>query len=164
MLCAIYDILRSLDMMNLNMKFTIFIFVFVVCVVAAFFIFWPAPAVSVSQNFVTIRDQRFSVEVVRTPEEQSRGLSGHAPLASNEGMLFPFPSGSAPGFWMKDMLFPIDIIWIADGRVVGFVKRAAPDDSPQRMTYYPPQPITEVLEVAAGTAARLGILVGDLVK
>lgn len=131
-------------------------------IIAAAFFFWPAPAVSVRDNFLTIRGQQFFVEVARTTTEQSRGLSGHAPLAADAGMLFPFPTGSMPGFWMKDMLFPIDIIWIADGRVVGFVERVMPDDRADRMTYYPPQPIDAVLEVAAGTVTRLGIQIGDL--
>lgn len=151
---------RNFDDIILKMKY--FIFGLVVAIVfVLIFLFWPAPAASVRDNFVTIRGQKFIVEIARTSEEQSRGLSGHAPLAPDEGMLFPFPPGSTPGFWMKDMLFPIDIVWIADGRVVGFVEHAAPDDRPNRMTYYPPQPVTEVLEVAAGTVGRLGIQIGD---
>ncbi len=116
------------------------------------------------RDVITIRDQQLMIEIARTGAEQERGLSGHAPLAANAGMLFPFPSGSMPGFWMKDMLFPIDMIWIADGRVVGFVERAAPDDRPTRTVYYPPQPISDVLEVAAGTVARLGVQVGDTLQ
>ena len=146
------------------MRKTIFILLLLFVAIAAMYFLLPVPAAMQPQNFVTIRDQQFAVEVARTPESQARGLSGHAPLTPDEGMLFPFPTGSTPGFWMKDMLFPIDIIWIVDDQVVGFVERAMPDDRPNRTTYYPPKPITEVLEVAAGTVARFGIQVGDEVQ
>ncbi len=143
------------------MRKIIFVFILFLVIAVAGFLFWPTPAAMTPQNFVTIRGQQFIVEVAQTPAEQSRGLSGHAPLAPDEGMLFPFPAGSQPGFWMKDMLFPIDIVWIADGRVIGFVERAVPDDTSGRAVYYPPSAITDVLEVSAGTVARLGMQVGD---
>lgn len=124
-----------------------------------------APAVpETSGASVVMAGESFNVEVARTPGEQIRGLSGHAPLAGNAGMLFAFPAPAPQSFWMKDMLFPIDIIWINNSAVAGLVPRALPDDSPARAIYYSPEPVQYVLEVPAGTSDRLGIKPGTSVK
>ena len=63
---------------------------------------------------------------------------------------------------MKDMLFPIDIIWIGEsGQVIGVTERVKPDSFPQ--TYQPPAPVLYVLEVQNGWAERHKIKIGDLV-
>src|SRR3989338_6103217 len=57
-------------------------------------------------------EKEFSVEVVDSDFARGRGLSGRSALLENQGMFFVFEKESDYGFWMKDMLFPIDIIWI----------------------------------------------------
>lgn len=106
----------------------------------------------------------FVVEVARTFAERARGLSGHAPLGRNDGMLFVFPSPSAGAFWMDGMLFPLDFIWIAHGRVAGVTENAQPASIAGYTLYYPPVPVDYVLEVNAGTVKRFGIGVGDAVQ
>ena len=106
------------------------------------------------------------VEYAQTEAERARGLSGHAPLGSREGMLFMFPVASLHGFWMKDMLFDLDMIWIRSGRVVGLSEhvpapRFAGDKLP---TYYPPEAVDMVLEIGSGQARALGIGIGDAVS
>ena len=67
---------------------------------------------------------------------------------------------------MKDMLIPIDIIWIADGEVVGVEETVQPEPNTpenQLKLYYPPQPITAVLELPAGSADKYNIKTGDSV-
>lgn len=103
-------------------------------------------------------------EVVDTPAERMRGLSGRSGLADGRGMLFVFEEPAMQGFWMKDMLFPIDIIWIADTLVSGVVPNAKPDDSEGRPVYYSPAPVQYVLEVPAGTADKLGVIPGTPVQ
>jgi uncharacterized protein len=108
------------------------------------------PEAAAVQGIVTLGEGiRVSVEVARTPAARARGLSGHAPLGEDEGMLFLFDEADRYGFWMKDMLFPIDIIWIRDGVVDG----ALP-------SYAPREPADTVLEVRAGFAADRGVVPG----
>jgi len=90
-----------------------------------------------------------SVVVANTPALQERGLSGVESLRENEGMLFIFPTPARDGFWMKDMLFPIDIIWFdADQKIVDMWENALPSSYPEIRT--PRQDAQYVLEVPAG--------------
>ncbi|MDZ4221625.1 MAG: DUF192 domain-containing protein, partial [Patescibacteria group bacterium] len=60
-----------------------------------------------------------SVEVVRTSRDQSLGLSNRESLPQNAGMLFVYDDALVRDFWMRGMRFPLDVIWIAEGVVVG---------------------------------------------
>ncbi len=128
---------------------------------------------------VTIGTKTFQVEVASTTLERARGLSGRDSLAEDSGMFFIFDAPSDYGFWMKDMKFPIDIIWIKgspsqilpgktwEGKVAGFAENAAPEPSKSvwdLKIYYPPEPVDRVLEVNAGDVAKYGIKVGDKVS
>jgi uncharacterized membrane protein (UPF0127 family) len=115
---------------------------------------------------VQVGDAELFVEYAQTETERAQGLSGHAPLGSREGMLFIFPLASSYGFWMKDMLFDLDMIWIRSGRVVGISEhipapRFAGDTLP---TYYPPEAADMVLEIGSGQARALGIGSGDAIS
>ena len=102
-----------------------------------------------------------TLEIARTPEARAMGLSGRATLPDDFGLLFVFPEDDRYGFWMKDMLIPIDIVWIAsDGRIVGVRSDVAPDTYPE--AFFPPEPIRYVLEMRAGEAARRGYAPGGL--
>ncbi len=116
---------------------------------------------------VKIKDQIIVVDIVNEPETRARGLSGRESLGVNEGMLFIFDSADYYPFWMKDMKFPIDIVWIADNRIVGFEERVSPEPGvPDRelKSYVPPEPIDKVLELAAGRVRLLRAEVGDAVR
>lgn len=81
-------------------------------------------------------------------------------------MLFPFGSGGIQNFWMKDMNFPIDIVWISEGKVAGFVRDAEPQPGAPlwKLTIYTsPDNVDQVLEVPAGTVAKDGLKMGDSV-
>ena len=102
----------------------------------------------------------FSVDVADTPILRARGLSGRECLAPTDGMWFVFPDEGIHGFWMKDMHFPIDILWISDDfRVVHIEEHAAPESYPH--VFYPDAPARYVLEIPAGSSARAGIVRGD---
>lgn len=117
---------------------------------------------------VIIGDAEIVVDIAKTNEEKSQGLSDRKSLGKNEGMLFLFESNSTPSFWMKDMLIPIDIIWITDNSIVDIHKNIpAPDpktpyvDLPR---YTPEKPINYVLEVNAGFSDENNINIGDTVE
>lgn len=104
------------------------------------------------------------VERAVSPQEHAQGLSGRARLADRKGMLFVFEEKGNPTFWMKDMQFPIDILWIADGRVVALderVKVAPHQDDDALERYTPPIPVDSVLEIGAGNAKKWGVSVGS---
>jgi uncharacterized membrane protein (UPF0127 family) len=105
-----------------------------------------------------------NIEVVRDTSLQSKGLSGRKEIGS-DGMLFVFPSERMPSFWMKEMNFDLDMIWIKDGRVLEITKNIPkPINNDDRLKLYSPsQPIDQILEVNAGDSTRLGIKVGDKV-
>lgn len=112
---------------------------------------------------VRVDGKTFNVEVVDTKELMEKGLAGHVPLTSDEGMLFVFQSPDKYGFWMKDMTFPIDIFWI-DGnfRIVYIERSVSPDSYPQ--IFYPEEKNLYVLETAAGQADVLNTKIGDVME
>jgi len=98
-----------------------------------------------------------------TPDERARGLMYRESLEPRHGMLFIFESDGMPGFWMRNMLISLDLVWIdSDGVVVGVTARVppAPDGSPPPL-YYPPESIRYVLEINAGEAQALHIVPGS---
>jgi uncharacterized membrane protein (UPF0127 family) len=101
---------------------------------------------------VTIGNTTIFVEIVDTAPELEKGLSGKVFLADNAGMLFKFSDKRTATFWMKDMLIPIDIIWISDDKVVGVEASAQPPNNEQIPTFTSPEPVNWVLEVNAGFA------------
>lgn len=115
---------------------------------------------------VRVGNAEFWVGYVADEASRARGLSGRDSLGSHEGMLFFFPSAATYGFWMKDMRFDIDIVWIRGLRVIGVSERALAPRSPEDFleTYYPPDAVDMVLEIGAGTARELGIDAGDAVS
>jgi uncharacterized membrane protein (UPF0127 family) len=101
-------------------------------------------------------------EVVTTEAQQERGLGGRADIPQNYGMLFVFSTDQKVGFWMKDMLTSIDIVWLSDnGTILGIEDSVSPDTYPE--AFYPPQPVKYVLETRAGEMRRRGWSVGSRV-
>ena len=103
------------------------------------------------------------VELVKSPESITQGLSGRKEIGS-DGMVFVFPQKETRFFWMKDMQFNLDLVWIADNEIVGVTKNVpAPNvgtalsDLP---TYTSPAQVDMVLEVPAGEADKKGLITG----
>ncbi|MDO8520847.1 MAG: DUF192 domain-containing protein [bacterium] len=116
-----------------------------------------------SRREVAVNGQTIIAELVSTPEQMARGLGGRDRLGVNEGMLFSFAAPGIYPFWMKDMRFPIDIVWIRDGRIVGITERIDPQigaPDAELRSYPPPEPINEVLELMSGRASLLQARVG----
>lgn len=109
---------------------------------------------------VTFGDTSIQVEVADTDAERTQGLSDRPSLADGEGLLFVFPEDTSPGFWMKDMHFPIDIIWISSsGVILGIEKNIAPETFPE--AFFPPAPVRYVLEVPGGFSNAQRIEIGE---
>ncbi|MDO8467237.1 MAG: DUF192 domain-containing protein [bacterium] len=105
-----------------------------------------------------------NVEIADTAGARSIGLSGHAPLADNEGMYFIFPIPAIYPFWMKGMIFPIDVVWLRGEKIVGIAENAAVPGSGKLEIYSPPSLVDRVLEINAGMAKKLGLVEGGMVR
>lgn len=107
---------------------------------------------------------QLTFEVVNSRNSVVQGLSGRDEVGS-DGMLFVFPDRKRHGFWMKDMKFSLDIIWIADGKVIEVTADVpypiAGTLDKDLLHYAPKQPINMILEVPAGKAAAWGLQSGD---
>jgi uncharacterized membrane protein (UPF0127 family) len=117
---------------------------------------------SFDDGTVRVGDVAVKVAVAATAETRERGLSGKEALDPKEGMLFVFDRPDLYGFWMKDMRFPIDILWIRDGEVADITPAApVPEQGGPLPVFSPRIPVDSVLEVRAGFAADHGIGIGS---
>ena len=107
----------------------------------------------------TIGGQSFLKEVVDNDNTRAKGLSGRDAIASHAAMVFVFDAPDMRCFWMKDMKFPIDIVWVnADKVVVAIEPSVSPSSYPTNFCHADAQ---YVVEVKAGTARDLGLKPGD---
>lgn len=146
---------------TMTTKQTLLAVVFAVVIGIAGFGYWRQQ--SMYDGTVTLDDRiTVSVEVAANTRSRERGLSGREALASNEGMLFLFEDADTYSFWMKDMKFPIDIIWIQGDEVVDITIDAQPPAMPgeQPQSFFPRVAVDRVLEVPAGFAKAHGLRTG----
>ena len=118
-------------------------------------------------NKFLIGSKIIEVEIADTVAARARGLSYRDSLGENNGLYFIFDSPGNQAFWMKDMNFPIDIIWIKDDKIVGVAENVMPQPGAQLWqlkSYSSPVPVNRVLEVNAGWFAKNGIKIGDEAK
>lgn len=142
------------------------LFILILVVFALYFFGLPRSAED-RRAKVAIRGREFHVDIADTPALQMQGLSGRPSLGENEGMLFVFPENATRTFWMKDMNFPIDIIWIKDERIIGVAEHATPEPEASLFTltrYESPGHADKVLEVSAGMFEEYGFAPGDAVE
>lgn len=112
-----------------------------------------------SKISISLGDASIIVDVAKTDTERSKGLSGRTSLSEEEGLFFVFPVSGDYSFWMKDMNFPIDIIWVNDGlEVISVEANALPQSYPK--VFHSEVPARYVLEVSAGFAERHGVKAG----
>jgi uncharacterized membrane protein (UPF0127 family) len=106
---------------------------------------------------LTVGSTMIALEVADTEQEREKGLSGRKIMAQNRGILFIFDTERSDlCFWMKDMHFPIDIIWTDSAkRVVHIVSNLLPSTYPN--TFCPPKPARYVIELNAGSVGKLKI-------
>ncbi len=117
---------------------------------------------SAPQHFDTIGSfggVSLRIEYATTTEARERGLGGRESLLNDYGMLFIFADDEKYGFWMKDMLVPIDIFWLDNkGQVISMAEDVSPATYPN--VFYPIAPARYVLETVAGFADKNNIATG----
>lgn len=111
---------------------------------------------------IAIGEGVFSVVLSDTEQERRQGLSGWTSLDEGLGMLFVFEEPAKLSFWMKDMYFAIDMIWIdEEGEIVHIEHDVQPETYPQ--TFTSEDDALYVLELVSGEAEKRGISVGEQV-
>ncbi len=117
---------------------------------------------------VSVAGRELMADVADTPEKKALGLSGREKLEKNEGMIFIFSESASRQFWMKDMRFALDIIWLDENKkIVDITKNALPESYLSRAESRGPEkfsskaPAKYVLEVNAGFADENKIKIGD---
>lgn len=115
---------------------------------------------------IIVNNKTFVVAVARTDQEKQIGLSKKNKLDENSGMLFVFDNPDYYSFWMKEMKFPIDIIYINGNKVITVIKNAKPSSSSSSdlTLYKPDEKSDKVLELNAGTSRKYNIKKGTIVK
>ena len=126
------------------------------------------PETGGGQPIVTIGGASFVVEVADTQAAQQQGLSGRELLDEGTGMLFVFEEERHLSFWMKEMNFPLDMVWVDASCKVVDISRDVPIPEPGQTlaglpTYGPETPAKYVLEINAGASAAGGFGPGDTV-
>lgn len=141
---------------------------FVVLIFPFFFSHKPALAPELNQQ--EFKNIKFSsgviinAEIADTSVKQAKGLSGRQDLAENSGMLFVFEYPDYYSFWMKDMNFGLDFIWIKGDIVMEITPGVMPPDSQLLDVLVSKEKFDKVLELNAGAAERFGIKAGDKVE
>jgi hypothetical protein len=103
----------------------------------------------------------YSLWLADTDTARFQGLSNIEKIHLNGGLLMAFDSDRAHGIWMKDMNFPLDLIWLDSNKKVVYIVKNAPPESPARTVYTPKEPALYVLELPAGSVQKAGIKTGD---
>lgn len=106
-----------------------------------------------------IKDVPYSVYIAQTDATRAQGLSGITSMYVNEGVLFVFDSPIQVPFWMKEMKFSLDFIYIRDGKIVDLRQNISPDTYPDLITS--DVPFTYVLELNAGQIKQWKFAKGD---
>lgn len=159
-----------------NINKNLFYFILVIASIAIIFFFaspnktWTIKNDVDTIKYVKIAGETLKVEVASTPNEWEKGLSGRKELKKDEGLLFVFNYSDEYPFWMKDMNFAIDIIWIdEDFRVVYIKENATPESylsvgkaGPE--TFSPQKKARYVLEVNSSFSEKNNLKVGDFVR
>ncbi|OGM02879.1 hypothetical protein A2115_00105 [Candidatus Woesebacteria bacterium GWA1_41_8] len=155
-------------------KFVYLIFIFLGIVAVIFLLRLPknnpiTQTTAQTQTYqMSVGKTNVQVEIADTTEKRAEGLSNRTSLKDDHGMLFVFNvPGTYPVFWMKDTLIPLDLIWIADSKIVQIdsdVAVAPPGTNDSDLPLYRPSVgIDYVLEVNAGFSQSHGLNVGDSV-
>ena len=123
-----------------------------------------APTISGNQSTVTINQTTFKVDIADETREQRIGLSGRDNLAQDQGMLFLFPDKHIRNFWMPNMNFAIDLLWIDDNTIIGYEQNMLPATPDSIITYKSPHPVDKVLEIPTGSINKFDFNIGDKVN
>ncbi len=155
-------------------KFYIAIFV-VIIITALFLNIWQRRTKFIDTK---IGSHYYRLEIANTDARRVKGLSGRDSLGENEGMIFKFPYAGRYIFWMKDMKFPIDIIWLQDNEIIDLTPSARPEEQASEASaaphsqaseggftrYTPRLPANRVIELNAGIIQKESLKIGDTIS
>jgi uncharacterized membrane protein (UPF0127 family) len=115
-------------------------------------------------NSIYIGDKKVDlIGIARTPDEQYLGLSFKQKICRDCGMLFAFPDTSEKTFVMRNMNFPLDIIFIEKNKIVKIYKNLQPEGA-HPVNFYPSKkPIDKVLEVNGGFTDKYDIMENEII-
>ncbi len=114
---------------------------------------------------ISINNHSFILEVADTDAKRAQGLSDRLTLDQSHGMLFVFPTKDRYAFWMKDMHFPLDFIWIEDDLIVDITENVpTPVTATYLPRYQPKSQVNKVLEINMGVVKKNGIIIGQKVS
>ncbi len=126
----------------------------------------PGVAIALPVIDLTVGGTKLAVEVANDDAKRQQGLSGREALPKDGGMLFVFDEPGRYEFWMKDMRFALDMLWLAGGKVIEVTAKVpAPSSAtPEPARIRPQQAVDMVIEVPAGWAAANRVSAGDQVQ
>ena len=111
---------------------------------------------------VVLGNTSFELTYVADPDSRRQGLMGVSDLPFGTGMLFDFPAGTQPAIWMRNMLISLDLVFVADtGEIRHVFSEVPPCAELPCALYQATQPLRWVIELPAGSVARLGLEEGD---
>jgi uncharacterized protein len=115
--------------------------------------------------YADIGHETYLLEVADNWHKRMQGLSDRESLGKNMGMVFVFERLSSQSFWMKDMKFPLDFIWIKGDKVVRLDERVPPpsETAKKPVSLETSQEVEKVIELYAGEIRNSGIQVNDFV-
>lgn len=120
------------------------------------------------QTKASVNNNTFNLTLAKSQKEKEIGLSEKKSLDQNSAMLFVFEKPDFYSFWMRNMKFPIDIIFIRENKIVSIYKNAQPPtgniNSSSLVIYKPEEPADKVLEINAGLSEKNNIKKGDEIK
>ena len=142
------------------------LFIFIFLAFAAFLLFLSYRQQTNKTPRAIINNHTFNLEIAKTSKEKEIGLAKYNNIPQNSGMLFSFEKPGSYSFWMKNMKFPIDIIFIRNNKIIKIFNNVpAPKlDNQQLPTYAPNQLSDTVLEINAGLSDKYNFKNGDKVK
>lgn len=136
----------------------------VIVIVLLSFIVWPLRASEYNTGHfgtIVIRGQEIQVEFVEHPRDWYNGLSRRPSLCERCGMMFNFFESSPKTFVMREMNFPLDILWFNRGELIGISAELPPENREPYTPYLSSGNVDQVLELNAGTASAFGFTIND---
>lgn len=143
---------------NLWAVFWPIVFGLSVAAIVAFYAFQTPPTARLQTDMRT-----YTLDIASTEEQKDMGLGGRERMEADKGMIFVFEEPSVRCFWMKNMQFPLDIIWLDELKRVVHIEANVPADSYPKQ-YCPNERARYVVELNAGEAAHSGIKIGQTLR
>lgn len=142
-------------------KKTLVVALVAVCVVVVIVVMASMIMKSQPSSALRIGDGVYDARFATTPTTRAQGLSGTSSLGKAEALVFVFPTDGKWKIWMKDMNYPLDIVWLDDDKsVIYSVENALPEGG-EDVIFEPPTDARYVIELSSGSVEARNIVVGD---